>query len=386
MQDPAAIADPYPHYAAIREAGDVVWDDDNQAWLVASDRMCRTIMKDFRRYGMRGTTADDLFGEDAFIIIDDRKRHDALRGIWDPAFRPSALLRLKDSIAAMVDNLLLPMSQRLRDGETVDAVEAFCRDLPVLVICEMFGVAESVRPEVIRWSDDMIGALMAQGDRSNPAHIKGEDAKRAMADFIQDEIKARRASPSDDLIGLIANSPLAASLSAETIMYNCRQLLFAGNETTTRWLAQAIHILATRPDDRAGLVADLSRVPAVMEEVMRYDPVAQVLPRRVAEGPIELDGKEIADGDLVLLLVASANRDAKRWDRPDVFDVRRDVQGHLGFGFGLHHCLGAPLARVEVAVAMPRLLAAIPDYTLDGPVAYSNFHARSPDAVPIRLG
>ena len=385
MNDPAAIADPYPIYAAIRAEGDVVKDPVNDAWLIASDRMCRTVMKEFRHCTMRGTTADDLFGSEAFIIIDDRKEHDALRSIWDTAFRPNALHHLQNRVAAMVDRLLAPMVERLRDGETVDAVEHFCRDLPVLVICEMFGIAEHMRGQIITWSDDMIAALTAQGDQTSSAWIVGEEAKRGMAHFIQCEVQARRARPTDDLIGLMAKSEIADRLSPEAMMYNCRQLLFAGNETTARWLAQAIFTLATDTDARKAAVGGAATIASVMEEVMRYDPVAQVLPRRVAGGSFELDGRMMEEGDLILLLVASANRDPKRWSEPDRFDIRREPQGHLGFGFGLHHCLGAPLARMEVAVAMPRFLAAVSEYHLDGPATYSNFHARSPDAVSICL-
>ena len=231
----------------------------------------------------------------------------------------------------------------------------------------------------------MVESLLAQGDSQAPASIAAEAAKQSLADFLLQEIRRRRVRPGQDLISQIVSSEIGRSLSDDAIMYNCRQLLFAGNETTSRWLAQATYVLGTHPGDLRTVSADHSLVPAMMEEVMRWDAVAQMLPRRVRGAALELDGVSVPAGQDVLLLIGAANRDARRYENPAAFDIHRAEKGHLGFGFGLHHCLGATLARLETSIAMPRFLKIAADYVIDGEIHYSNPMARSPDAVPIRL-
>ena len=379
------IDNPYPTYEQIRAHGDVVWDEGNQAWLISSDRLCRNLLANFAESGPQDTPAAGLFGEEAFIVIDDKRRHDALRSVWYSAFRPNALASLEVKIAVMVDGLLAPAVDRLKAGETVDIIPAFCRDLPVQVISEMFGTANEMRPFIIKWSDEMMGGLTNKGDTATPEHIIVEDAKKNLAQYIYDEIRDRRANPTDDLIGQMVKSEVGKTLSDEEMMVNCRQLLFAGNETTARWLAQGVYTLGRRPEELAAVLQDFDRVPAVMEEVMRWDPVTQLLRRRVKVKPIEAGGQVMNPGDLIILLIGAANRDPERYEDPSVFNTHRVQKGHLGFGFGLHHCLGASLARFEVGVAMPRFLKAVSHYVIDGPVAYSNPIARSPDNIDIRI-
>lgn len=379
------IDNPYPYYEEIRAHGEIVWDEVSKVWLIPSDRLCRKLMSNFSQAGMEGTLSTGLFGEEAFIVIDDKKRHDALRGVWEVAFRATTIKHLTGRVEDMVDGLLAPIVERLEDGESVDIKKLFCRDLPVQVISEMFGVAPEMRPLITKWSDDMMTSIQHLGDPDAPEHGIAEDARKGLAQFLFDEVRARRANPTDDLIGQIVTAEVGKTLSDEQVMVNCRQLLFAGNETTAQWLAQGIFTLGNRPDELAALTANLDNVPATMEEVMRWDSVSQWLERRVKEEPIELGGQTLEPGSLAVLLIGAANRDPNRYDDPQTFNPRREQKGHLSFGFGMHHCLGAALARFEVAIAIPRFLKAVPRYILDGAPVYSHSMARSPNQVSIRL-
>lgn len=376
---------PYPFYDEIRTHGDIVWDEVNQVWLIPSDRLCRKIMSNFAQSGMEGTLSTELFGEGAFIVIDDKRRHDALRAVWEVAFRNTSIKHLTGRVEEMVDGLLAPTVERLKDGETVDVIKAFCRDLPVQVISEMFGVSHDMRPLITKWSDDMMASIPFMDQPDAPETLAAADARANLARFLYDEVSSRRKNPTDDLIGQIVGSEIGKTLSDDDLMVNCRQLLFAGNETTARWLAQGIFTLGTMPDELAAVSANPSAIPATMEEVMRWDSIAQYLERRVKDEPVELGGVTLAPGSLAVLLVGAANRDPARYDAPNEFNTKREQKGHLSFGFGMHHCLGAALARLEVAIAMPRLLKAVPHYVLDGPATYSHPMTRSPDKVGIRL-
>uniref|UniRef100_UPI002FC608F8 cytochrome P450 n=1 Tax=Devosia sp. TaxID=1871048 RepID=UPI002FC608F8 len=184
-----------------------------------------------------------------------------------------------------------------------------------------------------------------------------------------------------ELAGLLyAVMGLSSAAAALSVAYWPRR--FTAN---ARWLAQGIFTLGTMPDELAAVSANPSAIPATMEEVMRWDSIAQYLERRVKDEPVELGGVTLAPGSLAVLLVGAANRDPARYDAPNEFNTKREQKGHLSFGFGMHHCLGAALARLEVAIAMPRLLKAVPHYVLDGPATYSHPMTRSPDKVGIRL-
>ena len=162
---------------------------------------------------------------------------------------------------------------------------------------------------------------------------------------------------------------------------NVRQLLFAGNETTAKWLGHILHILGEKPEDRRAIVADRALLPGAIEEVMRWQGATQVIIRAVRQEGLVVEGVELKPGEQIFMLNGAANRDPARFDNPDVFDIRREPKPHLGFGFGLHTCLGAILARMEAQVVTSAVLDRIPDFRIAGPVKYGDFSLRGPTAV-----
>jgi cytochrome P450 len=274
------------------------------------------------------------------------------------------------------------VEETLRGGQEADMVQALCRPLPAHVIAHMMGVADETIPTVIAWADAM--AMATAGglpiDYANcPFWLASERAKAELAAFLIDEMRHRRAHPGDDLISQIVHAPIAATLSEQAMMVNLRQLLFAGNETTSNWLGHILVTLGERPEDRRALRADPALIPAAVEEVLRWQGVTQVLPRGVKEGMTIAD-QDLPAGAEVVLLLGAAGRDPERYARPDAFDMRREARPHLAFGFGLHSCLGAMLARMEAAEVAAAVVERLPEYGIARPVTYGNFRLRGPSA------
>ncbi len=382
---PDSVRDPWPGIEQVQREGPVIWNGLLDHWMVTTDRLSRKILLDSEHFTL-SEIVTPLFGEGAFIGMDDRERHDALRGVWAVAFQRATLDRIKGVIGDIADQMIDPLEARLRAGEVVEAVGAFCRDFPAYVIAYMLGVPAEVRPKIVEWSDKVGGGgAVAGADRaSDPAWIASEHAKAELADYLLEQIAYRRTHPDEDLISQIVHSGVGRGLSDQAIMENSRQLLFAGNETTAKWLGHIVVTLAEHPDDRRAVRETPSLLPAAVEEVMRWEPVVHRIPR-VVHGEIELEGAAMMDGDQVLLLIGAANRDPQRYADPARFDIRRDAKSHLGFGYGMHSCLGVTLARLEAQVAISRLLARIPDFTLAGDVDYGAFGLRGPVTVPIAV-
>jgi cytochrome P450 len=383
----ATAADPWPRLREVRELGPVVWHETLGRWLITTDREVRAVVANFDQFSVEGTTQEELFGVEAFAAMDDRKRHDELRQAWAAAFRPQSLGGLRPAVQAIVDDLLAPVLEQLRSGDPVDLSRAVCRPLPTRVIALMMGVPQEAIPDVVRWSDAMATGNPAyfSEEEARRARATREEGKRALADYLGRFIAERRRRPGDDLISVLVQSDVGRRLPDDQLMPNVRQLLFGGNETTAKWLAHLFVTYAEKPETRRELIADPSLIVAANEEVMRWQTVVGALVRRVRKGPVALAGVEMADGDHVTCLSAAANRDPARYADPDEFDIHRPPQPNLGFGVGLHNCLGAPLARLEAESVVRSLLGATPDFAVAAPYRYTYMPLRGPAPVVVAL-
>jgi cytochrome P450 len=383
LYSPAAVRDPWPVLADIRRAGPVVWNSRIDHWMVTSDRLCRQVLLDPERFILSPVTAP-FFGAAAFIAIDEREPHDAIRGVWAVTFQRQTLDRLEGVVAEIAERMIDSFAPRLEDGETVDLVRAYCRDLPAYVIAHMLGVPPAHRADIVRWSDLMgaAGGTPNVDRQTDPRWLASEGAKAELAGFLLAEIEHRRRRPGDDLISQIVHSDVGRGMSNEAIMQNARQLLFAGNETTAKWLGHIVVTLASHPAIRDAAIEDASLIAPTIEEIMRWEPVVMRIPR-VALNDTEIGGTPVRAGDQILLLTGAANRDPDRYADPDRLDIGRPHQAHLGFGFGMHSCLGVTLARLEARVATTRLLARTPHYRLAGPADYGAFGLRGPSCVEV---
>ncbi|WP_162527211.1 cytochrome P450 [Sphingomonas solaris] len=381
----AVAADPWPTLRALREQGPVVWHETYGRWLVTTDRAVRKVATNFARFTVEGTVVEEMFGADAFISMDDRRRHDDLRNVWAEAFRKQGLDRLRPAVERIVAGLMAPVAARLNDGEAVDLSQTLCRPIPTLVIALLMGVPDEALPDIVRWSDAMAagGTTYLSETEAARARIAREAAKQGLADYLLALIAARRVRPGDDLVSVLVHAPAGAALPDDQLVQNLRQLLFAGNETTAKWLAHIFVTYGERGDTRRALVADRTLIPPANDEVMRWQGVVGTIVRRVRGGPIELAGVELADGAALTCLLAAANRDPDRYDDPDRFDLHRPARPNLGFGVGFHNCLGSVLAKMEAEIGVNALLDAEPDYAVAAPYAYSSVPMRGPMPVVV---
>jgi cytochrome P450 len=252
------------------------------------------------------------------------------------------------------------------------------------VISVMLGVAREDQDQLREWSDAMLHREEGNAELT-PAGIEGATRLYGYFDRV---IAARREQPGDDLVSvLVQASEEGRALSHAEVLGFCFLLIIAGNETTTKLLGNAIYWLHEFPDQRARLLADPALIPAAVEETLRYDTSTQGL-ARVLTRDVELHGTTLPAGMKGLLLFGSANRDERRWDEPDRFDLDRNPAGHLAFGHGIHHCLGAALARLETRVALETLLPVLGEYDVD-PTGAERVHSgnvRGFACLPVEIG
>jgi len=378
LLDPANRADPYPVYAQFRDRGPLQLPRAHVAVFSAyrdcdevlrhpsssSDRMNSTIAQ---QQISAGVAPRPQFPP-GFLFLDPPD-HTRLRKLAGKAFAPKVVNALQPEISALVDGLLDRIAERGR----FDVIGDFAYPLPVQVICRLLGVPLEDEPQFSHAS-----ALLAQAldpfitFTGAPSEGINERLQAGLwlREYLHNLIEQRRSHPGDDLMsGLIAVEESGDQLTEPEIVSTCVLLLVAGHETTVNLIANAILALLRHPLQWAALGADAARAPAVIEETLRYDPPVQMV-GRIAADDMTIAGVDVPAGDVMMLLLAAAQRDPAEFERPDDFDPGRGTMRHLGFGRGLHYCLGAPLARLEAGLALPALATRFPGARLDSEPQY----------------
>ncbi|MEU0664789.1 cytochrome P450 [Streptomyces lavendulocolor] len=366
---PAFVADPYPAYAELRARGRVHWFEPTRQFLVPRHADVSALLRD-RRLGRtyRHRFTDEDFGRtpppaahEPFHTLNDHGMldleppdHTRIRRLVSKAFTPRTIERLRPYVHRLADDLV---GSLVAEGGG-DLLGAVAEPLPVAVIAEMLGIPESDRAPLRPWSADICGMYELNPDEETAAR-----AVRASVEFsayLRELIAERRASPGDDLISaLIAAHDEGDRLSGQEMVSTCVLLLNAGHEATVNATVGGWWTLFRHPEQLAALRADPGLVPTAVEELLRHDTPLQLFERWVLDD-IEIDGTVLPRGSEVALLFGSANRDADVFDRPGVLDLSRADNPHISFGAGIHYCIGAPLARMELAASMTALLRRAP--------------------------
>jgi cytochrome P450 len=310
--------------------------------------------------------------------------HTRLRRLVTAAFTVRRVEALAPRVQEIADALLDDLVAEGAGGRPVDLVDGFGFPLPITVITELLGIPPGDRADFRRWS------AIAVNGAVHPPEVY-VDAARNIVGYVRELIVAKRADPGDDLLSaLIAVHEGGDRLSQDELTSMVFLLLVAGHETTVNLIVSGTFALLRHPDQLALLRAEPERLPAAVEELLRYDGPVQVTIPAVAAAPIEVGGVTIPAGDVVLPALLAANRDPARFPEPDRLDVTRPSNSHLAFGHGLHHCLGAPLARLEGRIALGSLITRFPGLRLAEPAAEP---ARNPGlimnglvALPVVLG
>ncbi|MEU8589370.1 cytochrome P450 [Streptomyces sp. NPDC048664] len=362
-QSPRFLQDPYPTYAAMRSACPVQavpsGSGGRLSYLVTGYAEAREALADAR---LSKDTAAFFAGKESKrrlhpavahnMLSSDPPEHTRLRKLVTRAFTTGAVAELRPFIARVTDDLL----DQWPVGEPFDFVTGLAVPLPVIVICELLGVPEEDRPDIRRWS----GELFAAGQ---PGVI--DAASHSLADYMTDLIAAKRQHPGSSLLDrLISARDGDDRLNEEELVSLAVLLLVAGHETTTNFLGNATLSLLQHPAELDRLRQNPDDIPAVLDELLRFDSPVSTATFRYTTETVTLGGTDIPTGAPVLVVLGAANRDPERFLSPHQLDADRGAAGHLAFGHGIHRCVGAPLAKAEAEIALRAVLTRFPSLRL----------------------
>ena len=286
--------------------------------------------------------------------------HTRLRGALRLAFSPSAL---RSRFEPIVRGKVIELIDAFADAGQADFARDLARPLPGTTMFSWFGFPEVDHPQLLGWFGDMLER--DAGERALPARaIAGRDHMRA---YMQAMAAERLRAPREDLMSILVEARAAGSISSDELLGASMLLFVAGITTTSGLISNSLLHLDRFPDQRNLIRDDPSMIPAAIEELLRFDAPIQALARTTTRD-VAAHGGVIPEGARVVLVWASANRDERRWADPDRLDITRDPQRHVSFGDGIHHCLGAPLARLEARIVFEELFRRIPEYAVTGPI------------------
>jgi cytochrome P450 len=374
--------DPYPVYRRLRDEAPAYFNEKRGFWALSRYDDVRLALNDWRTYtSTEGITIEPRRkGVEPHIIEMDPPRHTQLRALVSRAFTPSRMAQLEQPIRARARALIEPFA----GIGTVDVIADFAALLPMAVISEMLGVAAEDQDR-LRHAADALLHREPDSDEITPEGLAGATTLYGYFDAL---IRERRTRPGDDLLSaLIDAEEQGHALTESELLGFCFLLIIAGNETTTKLVGNAVAWLAENPEQRAIVSGDSARIPGAVEETLRYDGSTQAMARSLT-ADVELHGEKMRAGTKVLLLLGSADRDERHWGpTADRFDIGRDTAGHVAFGHGIHHCLGAALARLEARVALEELLPVLGDYEVDraGSQRVHSGNVRGFSRLPVRF-
>lgn len=369
---PDFVQNPYPFYHQARASGDLIYWDDYQIVAAVSHKAVQTLLKD-RRFG-RETPAEmqkpgprhlaPWLAIEAHSLLElEPPRHTRLRALVMRAFTSRAITALEPAIRDLTHALIDDFPD-----SPFDLLDRFCTQVPVITICRLLGVPEEMSPDLLRWSHSMVA--MYQASRTAQTEQDAAAASQEFTDFLNSYIDRRRTDSRDDLITrLIAAEEDGEKLTRDELVATCVLLLNAGHEATVHSLGNGVKTALELGLDRS--VFQPGVIDGTVEEILRYDPPLHMFTRYAYED-VTLFDHSFKRGDEVALLLGAANRDPAVWTNPDQFDPTRPVVTNTSFGGGLHFCVGAPLARLEMRVALSILFNRCPSLRLSEAPAYDN--------------
>ncbi len=393
-RDSAILHEPFEVYRHLRDADPVHWCEPLRGWVVTRYEDSKRVLSDARFSADRLSPFFDQLAPaerarvqnleasiSRWSVFIDPPSHTRLRRLLAPGFTSRALVRMERRVAEIIEELL----DRAMARREMEFIADFAYPLPASVVMVVLGVPLEDLDRFKVWSDDLalfVGSAQATADK----YARAERATAEMNDYFAALIHARRAVPDEDLISvLLAGEGEEAGLDEAEIAASCMFLLFAGHETTTNLLGSALWHLTRNPSQLARLVADPSLAEHCVEEVLRYDgPINAMV--RIAIERVELAGREIEPGARVFAMLNAANRDPRAFERADEFDITRRPNRQMAFGYGIHFCLGAPLARLEGRVALQRIVARLTDIRCppEGPRRVDSLVLRGLASLPIQ--
>jgi len=368
------VGEPLVHFRWMREHAPVYWDESCRLWGISLHEDVMKVSKTPELFCSRMSSRPDSPPLPSMINMDDPE-HKLRRALVNKGFTKRRVEDHEAKVRGIVAELIDAVCEKGR----CDFVREIAAPLPMIVIGDLLGVAPEDRDRLLRWSEEMLGAATATASPELAAR-----AARAGLEYAQYALKViadRRAKPpGDDLMSVLVHAEIdGQKLDDEALVHESLLILVGGDETTRHVITEGMEALIRHPTQRGRLVRDPSKIPIAVEEMLRWvSPIKNM--NRTATRDTVLRGQKIREGDKLLLLYPSANRDERVFEEPDVFDVKRTPNDHVAFGgYGSHFCLGASLARLELRVMFEELLRRLPDLELESeaplPLRPNNFIA-----------
>jgi cytochrome P450 len=353
---------PLYEYERIRAEGPVAWSDSLNGWVVSPYEEVKGVLSDLGHFTSEGAPISEAFAKEA-MLTNDTPLHNRMRAVWAEHVSKSAMATREARLREMADAALAPVKARLKTGEPVDLIGAFEGFVADAVIW-LFGTPPERRADILRWHRMFSETPALALDKDSPAYAAHEAAKAEVYDFLGRQMEDRRrriaaGEQPEDPIGRMTAAEGHGSITHSMAIDNLMNFFTGAIDTTVKWMGNVVAVLHRHPDALERVTADRSLLPQTFEEVMRYETVAQVLMRLVKRERV-LAGKELRVGQSVFLLLGVANRDPAIYQAPDRFDIFRHAPPHLGFGFGMHHCLGVNIARQETLSLTNAMLDMLP--------------------------
>jgi cytochrome P450 len=378
---------PYPVYQWLRDEAPVYHNEDIGFWALSRfDDVLNAHLDPGTFVSGHGVTIEGYDQGNDVLISRDEPSHGWHRKLVSRLFTPRAIAELEPKVRAIAAAVL----DGARDRGEIDIVAEFSTHLPMMVIAEMLGLPMETREELRRHSDAILDR--SEADEEGNITDSTQAAMGAIMTLLMQIVDEKSRKLGDDIASLLLTSTVRdddgneVSLTHEQVAFRLLELTIAGHETTAKLIANGVVALEWYPDQRKELVADPSLIPNAVEEMLRWDPPSHYQGRWV-ERDVTLHGVTIPADSRVVLITGAANHDERVFENPEYFDIHREIERHVGFGFGIHLCVGAALARLETRIAFEELLQRYPNYELRQPMkrAYSS-NVRGLSNLPLALG
>ncbi|MFE3897515.1 MULTISPECIES: cytochrome P450 [unclassified Priestia] len=342
---------PFSWYEKMRKESPVYYDENTGVWNVFLYEDVKRVLSEKETFSSHFSTNKGSIGKT--LINQDPPKHTQVRSIVNRSFTPRVMKEWEPRIQAITEELI----QRMDGKEKIDIYKDFAHPLPIIVISELLGVPSKYMDQFKQWSDILVSSPKSSNEEDMKEFLTTrETAERELEEFFQTIIADKRKNLSNDLISiLIRAEEETLKITEKELVPFCNLLLVAGNETTTNLLTNAVFSILENNGVYDELRNDLSLIPSMVEESLRYRSPAQVLRRKVIQDT-EIGGQQLQKGETVIIWLGSANRDENKFQDASMFDIHRKPNPHIAFGHGIHFCLGAPLARMEATIAMTALI------------------------------
>ena len=359
---------PFAEHERIRAHGPIFWSESLHGWVVSSFDDVKKVISDSANFSNENTPISRTFGAEAMLVTDSPLHRD-IRNVWAKPTSVSGVTAITSDIERIVASLSAPVAARVNTGDAVDIIKLF-EEVVAEVTALLMDISPQHKFDLLRWNRIISDSAVLVLEESDPRYKEREDAKEGVFALLRVAVKDRRerfakGEAPQDLVSLMVAAEGHDGITEAIALDNLLNLLLGALDTTVRWLGNILVVLHRHPHALAAVRADRSLLPQAVEEVMRLESVVQLTLRIVRNDGIELCGQALTVGDFVYAMPGAANRDPLVFERPGEFDILRKPKLHLGFGFGMHQCLGMNFARKEVLTFLNHLFDNVPGLVID---------------------